>query len=129
MSKRIKIFTPEDVAAHRTSASCWISRGGKVYDVTSFLPDHPGGDDAVLAVAGTGVGAAMKDPKGHEHSEAAYDMMEEYCIGRLGEGETLVSDGEYTLTVEREDGADRRGGRLGGDGRLPSRGDGHVARL
>ena len=37
MSKRIRIFTVEDLADHASSASCWVSRDGKVYDVTEFL--------------------------------------------------------------------------------------------
>lgn len=93
MSKRIRIFTDEDLAQHSTPSSCWITRNGKVYDVTSFMPDHPGGDDLILKYAGQDVGEVMKDPEEHEHSEAAYDMLDEYLVGRVGVGENIVSDG------------------------------------
>lgn len=95
MSKRIRIYTDEDVSAHCTSASCWVSRNGKVYDVTKFLDDHPGGDDFILKYAGKDIGEAMKDPEEHEHSDSAYDMLDEFLIGRIGQGESVVSDGEY----------------------------------
>lgn len=93
MSKRIRIYTTEDVETHNLPSSCWISRDGKVYDVTRFLDDHPGGDDLILKYAGRDVGEIMKDPDEHAHSESAYDMMGEFLIGRLGQGENIVSDG------------------------------------
>ncbi|KAI0071275.1 oxidoreductase [Panus rudis PR-1116 ss-1] len=93
MSKqRVRIYTEEDVLEHNTSSSCWISRNGRVYDVTSFLADHPGGDDLILKYAGKDVGAVMKDPEEHVHSDSAYEMLEDFVIGRLGVGEAIVSD-------------------------------------
>lgn len=93
MSKRVRIYTAEDVEAHNTAASCWISRAGKVYDVTRFLQDHPGGDDLIIEYAGKDVGEVMRDANEHEHSDAAYDMLNEYVVGRLGAGEETVSEG------------------------------------
>lgn len=94
MSKRVRIYTAEDVATHTTSASCWVSRGGKVYDVTAFIDDHPGGDDLILAHAGEDIGEVMQDKLEHEHSDAAYNMLDEYVVGRVGVGEAVVRDGE-----------------------------------
>ena len=93
MSKRIRIYTAEDVAAHKTRNSCWVSRNGKVYDVTGFLADHPGGDDLILDYAGKDIANIMVDKDSHDHSESAYEMLDEYVIGRLNEGETIVSEG------------------------------------
>lgn len=93
MSKRIRIYTSEDVAAHSSRSSCWVSRNGKVYDVTGFLDDHPGGDDLILDYAGKDIGNIMAEKDSHEHSESAYEMLDEYVIGRLCEGETIVSEG------------------------------------
>ncbi|TFK49432.1 Inositolphosphorylceramide-B hydroxylase [Heliocybe sulcata] len=92
VSKRVRILTEEDVAEHSSSASCWVSYKNKVYDVTAFLPDHPGGDDFILKYAGKDVEEVMRNAGEHEHSESAYDMLAEYAIGRLGKGEALVSD-------------------------------------
>ena len=98
MSKqRVRIYTAEDVAEHCTYQSCWVSYNGKVYDVTKFLPDHPGGDDLVLSYAGKDLGSIMKDPESHEHSDSAYDMLDEFVVGRLGHGEISVSDGEWLM--------------------------------
>ena len=47
--KRISL---EDCKAHNKEEDCWIVVSGKVYDVTEFLDEHPGGFDIVLAATG-----------------------------------------------------------------------------
>jgi flavocytochrome c len=47
-----KNFTPEEVAKHNKEDDCWVILWDKVYDVTKFLVDHPGGKDAILLYAG-----------------------------------------------------------------------------
>ena len=93
ISKRVRIYTAEDVSKHNSRRSCWVTRNGKVYDVTSFLADHPGGEEFILEYAGEDVGTIMTDKESHDHSESAYEMLDEFVIGRLHEGETIVSDG------------------------------------
>lgn len=100
MSKRIRIYTTEDVAAHNQSSSCWVSRGGKVYDVTAFVSDHPGGDDLILQHAGKDIDGVMEDKLEHEHSDAAYAMLDEYVVGRLGSPESIVRDGMSLLLAQ-----------------------------
>lgn len=92
MSQRVRLYTAEDLAAHNSASSCWVARRGRVYDVTSFLPDHPGGDDLIVKWAGKEVEAAMKDKDEHDHSESAYEMLEEYVIGKIAKGENVVRD-------------------------------------
>ncbi|KZT41600.1 oxidoreductase [Sistotremastrum suecicum HHB10207 ss-3] len=89
---RSRIYAAEDIAQHTSRKDCWITRKGKVYDVTGFLDDHPGGDDLILKYGGKDVEEVMEDSNEHDHTDAAYDMMEEFVIGRLGTGETIVSD-------------------------------------
>ena len=93
VSKRVRIYTAEDVAQHNTTANCWVSRRGKIYDVSAFLPDHPGGDDLILNYAGKDIEEVMKDRDEHEHSDSAYDMLEEYVVGKIGNEASIVSDG------------------------------------
>ena len=48
-----KTYTYEDVQQHSSEESCWVVLYGNVYDVTSFLPEHPGGGRIILQLAGT----------------------------------------------------------------------------
>ncbi len=76
-----------------------MSYAGSVYDVTPFLPDHPGGDDILMEWAGKDVGLIMGDETSHVHSRSAYDMMEDYKVGELGGDERIVSEGESELEL------------------------------
>jgi len=41
-----------ELQQHNTEANAWISINGKVYDVTKFADEHPGGKKILLKVAG-----------------------------------------------------------------------------
>ncbi|KAK0498323.1 oxidoreductase [Armillaria luteobubalina] len=91
MSKRIRIYSPGDLKEHVGASSCWVSYQEKVYDITGFLADHPGGEDILLRYAGQPIEDVMSDKNEHQHSEAAYDMLEEFLIGRVGNEENTCS--------------------------------------
>ena len=40
------------VAKHKSKKDCWVILNNNVYNVTDFLPDHPGGKNAILLYAG-----------------------------------------------------------------------------
>lgn len=46
-------YTPAEVAKHASAHDAWIIISGKVLDITPWLAEHPGGDDVLLAAAGT----------------------------------------------------------------------------
>ncbi|KAH9832269.1 fumarate reductase [Rhodofomes roseus] len=48
----VKTFTAEEVAKHKSKDDIWVIIDNQVLDVTSFLPDHPGGEKAILLYAG-----------------------------------------------------------------------------
>ncbi|QRW16182.1 FMN-dependent alpha-hydroxy acid dehydrogenase [Rhizoctonia solani] len=56
----------EEVATHNTSESCWIIVSGKVYDVTEFISEHPGGSAVLLKHAGKDATAAYEMAHGPE---------------------------------------------------------------
>jgi len=70
-----------DVASRNTTQSCYVTLGPKVYDVTSFLGDHPGGEDLVLEYGGKDVTEIMGDEISHSHSDVAYEILDDCLIG------------------------------------------------
>lgn len=41
-----------EVAMHNSRQSCWSTINGSVYDLTSWIPKHPGGELAILGLCG-----------------------------------------------------------------------------
>ncbi|QRW01980.1 FMN-dependent alpha-hydroxy acid dehydrogenase [Ceratobasidium sp. AG-Ba] len=60
------MLSAKDVATHNTPNSCWIIVSGKVYDVTEFLSEHPGGSTVLLKHAGRDATAAYEMAHGPE---------------------------------------------------------------
>jgi len=45
-------YTLQEVSKHNKKDDVWVIVDGQVLDVTTFLPDHPGGEKAILLYAG-----------------------------------------------------------------------------
>ena len=76
-------YTTTEIEKHNTIDSLWFIFNDRVYDVTEFAQDHPGGDQVLLDYAGKDITEIMSDEDLHEHSEASFDMMEDYVIGQV----------------------------------------------
>ncbi|KAF7816652.1 cytochrome b5 [Senna tora] len=80
MASNHKVHKFEEVAKHNQIKDCWLIIDGKVYDVTPFMEDHPGGDDVLLSSTGKD---ATNDFEDVGHSDSAKEMMAKYCIGEI----------------------------------------------
>lgn len=58
------------LAEHNSEQDCWISYKGKVYDVTPWLPNHPGGVNAIARNCGTSTQFEQAFEKKHGTSKA-----------------------------------------------------------
>ncbi|XP_052195555.1 cytochrome b5 [Diospyros lotus] len=80
MASDPKVHPFEEVTKHNKLKDCWLVISGKVYDVTPFMDDHPGGDEVLIAATGKD---ATNDFEDVGHSDSAREMMEKYCIGEV----------------------------------------------
>ena len=63
-----KTITLAEVAEHKDRNSCWLVIHNKVYDVTKFLEEHPGGEEVIIDVGGRFASEPFEDVG---HSEDA----------------------------------------------------------
>lgn len=73
-------LTAAEVAKHKSRNNLWCTIGGKVYDVTKFVDEHPGGEEVLLEHAGADATEAFEDVG---HSESARVLLEDYLLGPL----------------------------------------------
>jgi hypothetical protein len=80
-----------ELRAHTSRASLWVVLSDRVYDVTAFQFDHPGGKRVLLEHAGTDA----TRPFVSLHSPKAYAMLERLCVGVYdAEAPTLAAAAE-----------------------------------
>ncbi len=63
---RVREFSAEEVARHRSPSDCWMIINNRVWDVTSFLRDHPAGPLIMQLHGGRDASTAFLDV----HSES-----------------------------------------------------------
>jgi cytochrome b involved in lipid metabolism len=73
-------YTRDEVSFHYDEGDCWVIIAGKVYDVSPFLDEHPGGIEVIMEYAGLD---ATSDFEDLPHPPEAYDMLKAYLIGEI----------------------------------------------
>ncbi|GBF89854.1 cytochrome b5 [Raphidocelis subcapitata] len=79
------VYTLEDCKKHVSDKDCWLVVHGKVYDVTAFLEEHPGGYDVILTSSGKD---ATQDFEEIGHSNSAREMLNKYYLGEFAGGDS-----------------------------------------
>lgn len=103
-SRILPLYSKTDLEKHNDKNDCWVSLyQRKIYNVTEFLDEHPGGAEYILDYAGTDITDVMKDVLTHEHSESAYEIMDEsYLVGYLAteeEEKKLLTNKDHVVEV------------------------------
>uniref|UniRef100_A0A8C8X386 Cytochrome b5 n=1 Tax=Panthera leo TaxID=9689 RepID=A0A8C8X386_PANLE len=83
----VKYYTLEEIQKHNHSKSTWLILHHKVYDLTKFLEEHPGGEEVLREKAG---GDATENFEDVGHSTDARELSKTYIIGEL-HPETLIT--------------------------------------
>jgi hypothetical protein len=79
----------QEVALHKIGTDCWTIVNGKVYDITSYVPRHPGGAEILRACGTDGTSlftqrtttTGEKVGSGTPHSDSAADQLARMQIG------------------------------------------------
>ncbi|KAL2823629.1 FMN-dependent dehydrogenase-domain-containing protein [Aspergillus cavernicola] len=71
----------DEIAQHNSEQSCWVIIHGKVYDVTEFLPHHPGGAAVVLEYGGKD--ATEEYDLIHPQDMIEVSLPPEKCLGEI----------------------------------------------
>ena len=74
-------YTLSDVAKHNTSTDCWTTVNGGVYDVTSWISKHPGGQQAIIGMCGIDGSDAFNGQHGGQRRPA--NELASFKIGTL----------------------------------------------
>ncbi|BFZ12904.1 hypothetical protein BsWGS_15943 [Bradybaena similaris] len=80
MPETAKVFRLSELKAKKGSRETYLIIHNKVYNVTKFLEEHPGGEEVLLEQAGADATEAFEDVG---HSTDARDLMKSYYVGDL----------------------------------------------
>jgi len=75
-----KSLTYADVAKHSSKKDIYVVIHDKVYNASSFVDEHPGGEEVLLDVAGQDATEAFEDVG---HSDEAREILDGLLIGDL----------------------------------------------
>jgi cytochrome b involved in lipid metabolism len=99
----MKVFEEAEVAKHNTEQDCYLvignanNGGPKVYDITKYLNDHPGGPEIMMEFAGKDADEMFEDIG---HSNEARSKMNEYIVGTLKEDPDAVKTKKKASAVK-----------------------------
>ncbi|NBP13200.1 FAD-dependent oxidoreductase [bacterium] len=98
-----KLYTIEEVAKHSTLNSLWTYHKDKVYDITQFVPLHPGGSIIVNA-GGKDLEATWRSYgiEWHLHDKSVLRILEKYRIGTLVEPHTNANLSVYDVGLKHD---------------------------
>lgn len=78
----LKTYTMSEVSTHNNPEDCWFAIDNSVYDVTDFIPNHPGGE---MILKGCGKDASELFHGVAKHEPKAVKLMVNFKIGELGQ--------------------------------------------
>ncbi|CAE7720687.1 SUOX, partial [Symbiodinium pilosum] len=80
------LFSSEEVSKHQTPESgIWVSYKDGVYDITSFVQNHPGGKDKIMLAAGKAIDPFWRIYQQHTGRGNALELLETMRIGDLSD--------------------------------------------
>ncbi|XP_041973969.1 cytochrome b5-like [Aricia agestis] len=75
-----RVISLTEVAMHDTIDDCWVVIYDRVYDITTFFDEHPGGAEIMLEYAGRDASTAFRSSG---HSKMATKALGRFAVGEL----------------------------------------------
>ncbi|XP_036087324.1 cytochrome b5 type B isoform X2 [Rousettus aegyptiacus] len=92
----VTYYRLEEVAKRNSPKDIWLVIHGRVYDITRFLNEHPGGEEVLLEQAGADASESFEDVG---HSSDAREMLKQYYIGDVHPDDLKPESGRKLLVV------------------------------
>lgn len=88
------IFSRSEVERHTSKGGIYVTYKDGVYDITSFLENHPGGQAKLVQAAGKDLSLLWKQRENQQHfrSPLAHELLEEMRIGSLRKEDVVTLD-------------------------------------
>ena len=103
----LKTYKFTEIQTHNTDESCWFVINDKVYDVTEFFDEHPGGMDFLMKYAGDDATFEFYDVG---HSPGAIELLPDYEIGVLDKADLEVLENKRKELKEAQELKKQEGG-------------------
>lgn len=76
-------FTLNEVTLHKSEDDCYTTIEGKVYDITPYIPIHPGGKGDIMKACG-GDASSLFGMQ-HGNNRRAQNQLSQFYIGELSD--------------------------------------------
>ncbi|KAH0839782.1 cytochrome b5-like heme/steroid binding domain-containing protein [Lanmaoa asiatica] len=78
-----KVVSYSELQANNTKQNLWIAIHDRVYNVTKFIDEHPGGDEVIISEGGKDATDTFEDVG---HSDEARELLPGLFVGELEQG-------------------------------------------
>ncbi|XP_010261428.1 PREDICTED: acyl-lipid (9-3)-desaturase-like [Nelumbo nucifera] len=95
MAEEKRNISSDELKKHNKAEDLWISIQGKVYDVTDWIKDHPGGETSLLNLAGQDV----TDTFVAFHPGTAWKYLDRFFVGYLKDYQVSEVSKDYRRLV------------------------------
>jgi nitrate reductase (NAD(P)H) len=86
MKSSFKVYNVDEVSKHNSKEDCFVIVHNKVYDVTQYMKEHPGGETLIFASAGKDVTDSFE---AMVHSTKARKLLRNLQVGELKSSNSL----------------------------------------
>ena len=99
-SSPLKKYTLDELRQHKNADSLWVAVKGKVYDVTDFVPKHPGGKYVLQMSGGQDITYLMETS--HPFVTTPWKILESYLIGEVESFVTYNEDEPFWTEMKQK---------------------------